>query len=120
MNPFEELSAIFHEPNRMAIMSIVAGSAKGKSFTELKQECALTDGNLSRHITALEKAGMVKVEKSFIDNRPRTLVQVSPAGRKSFMHYLDSLEEALRVANARAAGRTKKSLPALFSKPLKT
>lgn len=118
-NPFEELSALFHEPNRMAIMSLLAGASKGKTFSELKSECALTDGNLSRHIAALEKAAMVKVEKSFVDNRPRTLVQVSPGGRKSFLQYLDTLEEALQLANARASGRNKKSVTALFSKPAK-
>ncbi|MBN8551071.1 MAG: transcriptional regulator [Deltaproteobacteria bacterium] len=99
---FNELENIFHEPNRLAIVSALSGAPKGRTFTELKAECNLTDGNLSRHIVALEKAGVIKTEKTFVANRPRTTAMLSNTGRKSFLKYLDSLERVLKHAAKRA------------------
>lgn len=118
-NPFEELGTVFHEPKRMAIMSVLMGASKGRSFLELKKECDLTDGNLSRHIAALEKAGMVKVQKSFVDNRPRTVVQASALGRRNFIRYLESLEEALRFANFNASAGEAENFSLVRPKPAK-
>lgn len=112
-NPFESLTSVFHEPNRMAIMSALAGSQNGKSFSELKRECDLTDGNLSRHIAALEKGGMVRVDKSFVESRPRTTISVSGAGRRAFLRYLEDLEEALRIANKKSVPRDERHAPPL-------
>ena len=49
-NPFEALERIFHEPSRMAIMSALCAADGGLTFNELKERCALTDGNLNRHL----------------------------------------------------------------------
>ena len=55
-NPYEALERIFHEPSRLAIMSELCAVHQGLAFNELKERCGLTDGNLSRHLAALEKA----------------------------------------------------------------
>ena len=105
-NPFGELQRVFHEPSRLAIMSHLAGAARGAPFTELKEACDLTDGNLSRHLKTLEEAGAVRIEKSFVGARPRTTVHLTDQGRDGFVAYLDALEAVLRrAADATAASR---------------
>ena len=55
-NPYAHLERIFHEPGRLTIMSDLLGAPKGLTFTELKKNSNLTDGNLSRHLKVLEEA----------------------------------------------------------------
>ena len=97
-NPYAALEKIFHEPNRMAIVSALAGAAHGLTFNDLKEDCDLTDGNLSRHLKALEEAKAVRIEKTFVGSRPQTTVFLSATGRESFIQYLKALEEVLQKA----------------------
>ena len=97
--PFERLERIFHEPHRLAIMSSLLGVVDGLTFNVLKRKCELTDGNLSRHLKALEGAGAVRIKKTFVGNRPCTTVYLSKDGHEQFMKYLEALE---RIANGPA------------------
>jgi DNA-binding MarR family transcriptional regulator len=96
------LDDLFHQPRRLDIMAELCGSAAGKSFSELKESLDLTDGNLSRHLQALEKAGAVKIKKGFVGSKPLTTVQVTTKGRERFLDYLATLEEVLKRAAERA------------------
>lgn len=109
-NPFEALEKIFHEPSRLAIMSALLGDSSGISFNELKEVCNLTDGNLSRHLSALEKSKVVEIGKTFVSNRPRTTVSLTPSGRESFLEYLAALEEVLLKATKITQAKTKNSI----------
>ncbi len=114
--PYEELEKIFHEPNRLAIVTEVSGHLSGVVFSELRDRCGLTDGNLSRHLAALEKAGVVRIEKSFVGAKPRTTVFLTEVGRESFLEYLAALSEVLKSAAARAK-KPKGSLAKFVRKP---
>lgn len=92
------LERIFHEPNRLAIMSVLCGSRKGISFTELKDACHLTDGNLNRHLKVLEEADAIRIEKKFVDAKPRTTIFLSESGWKRFSEYLDALAGVVEKA----------------------
>lgn len=117
-NPYTALKRIFHEPNRLAIMSALCGSANGLTFKELKQECDLTDGNLSRHLKALEDAEVILTEKKFVGVKPRTTVILTDKGRENFMEYLQALEEVLKkAADAVSNGEEKVILPITGFKP---
>jgi DNA-binding transcriptional ArsR family regulator len=97
-SPYQHLERIFHEPNRLAIMSALGGSAEGLTFRDLKEQCNLTDGNLSRHLKALEEAHAVEIRKTFVGARPRTTVYLTSHGRSGFVEYLQNLESVLRHA----------------------
>jgi DNA-binding MarR family transcriptional regulator len=97
-NPFDSLHPLFHEPHRLAIMSALCAVGKGVSFTNLKEECTMTDGNLNRHLKALETANAVRTEKSFIASKPRTTIHATDEGRTAFLDYLQALEEVLNRA----------------------
>jgi DNA-binding transcriptional ArsR family regulator len=94
----EALERIFHEPSRLAIMSALCAAERGLAFVELRDACRLTDGNLNRHLKVLEEAGAVRIDKRFVDNKPRTTVRISAAGLSRFQEYLEALSLVLKQA----------------------
>ena len=108
-NPYPRLERIFHEPGRLTIMSNLLGAPNGLTFTQLKDVCDLTDGNLSRHLKALEKAKAVIIKKRFVKNRPQTTVALSKRGQADFMAYLQALEAVLLDAAAKAGTQEENS-----------
>ena len=67
-------------------------------FNELKAELNLTDGNLSTHLAALERARYVKTTKGFVGRKPRTTVAITAKGRRAMERYIQSLERILKRA----------------------
>ena len=88
-----DLDETIHQPLRLKIMAALAALAEGEKvpFVRLKAITGATDGNLSHQIKVLQEAGYVAVEKDFHRNRPRTRVILTPAGRRAFRAYVDSL-----------------------------
>lgn len=114
--PHEALERIFHEPNRLAIMSALCAAENGMTFNDLKAACNLTDGNLNRHLKALEETASVRIEKKFVGLKPRTTVYISPAGLERFRQYLDALETMLKTAR-NAIPETRKAPAVLLARP---
>ena len=104
--PPANLERLFHEPNRLALMSALASaSEEGLCFGDLRVACQLTDGNLSRHLTALELEGIVHVEKTFVGRKPHTTVTPTREGLDRFGAYLGALERVLVEARAALPAR---------------
>lgn len=95
--PFLQLDRVIHEKGRLAIMSLLAASPE-LSFTELRDELKMTDGNLTTHIRTLQEAGYVSVTKSFQKNRPLTTCSLTPEGRRTFREYINLLEQIVQQA----------------------
>ena len=93
--PFRQLDRVIHEKGRLAIMSMLAASPE-LSFTELRDVLAMTDGNLTTHIRALQQEGYVAVAKSFQNHRPLTTCSLTSAGRKAFTEYINLLERIVQ------------------------
>ena len=53
----------------------------------------VTDGNLSAHVAVLAKAGLVRIDKAFVDNRPRTWVRATKKGRSTFHAEISALRK---------------------------
>ncbi len=98
---YEGLDRVLHEKARLGIMTSLITKPDGLLFGELKDLCALTDGNLSRHIDVLSEADMVRVWKGYEGRRPQTLVRITAEGRKHFLAYLAELERVLKDAQMR-------------------
>ena len=103
---YEGLERVLHEKARLGIMTSLVTRPEGLLFSELKRLCALTDGNLSRHLEVLREAGLVEVWKGFENRRPQTLCRLSTDGRQRFLAYLEQLEQVIRDAMPRAAKRS--------------
>jgi DNA-binding transcriptional ArsR family regulator len=102
---YDGLERVLHEKARLGIMAALVVHTEGLTFAELKRVCALTDGNLSRHLDVLREAGIAEIWKGFDNRRPRTLCRLSPDGRARFHAYLEELEHVIRDALPRAARR---------------
>ncbi len=95
---YEGLDRVIHERARLSVLTSLLTHPKGLTFAELKQLCTLTDGNLSRHLSILEKAGLVEILKGHDRNRPQTTCRITPAGRRRYLEYLGTLEQVVRDA----------------------
>ena len=100
---FPGLDRLFHERARLGIVTSLAGHPEGLAFAELKRMCGLTDGNLNRHLSALEEAGYVTTSKNFERKRTLTTCHLTRQGRERFMSYLSALEAALQEGTRAAA-----------------
>jgi DNA-binding MarR family transcriptional regulator len=95
---YEGLDRVIHERARLSVLTSLVAHPKGLLFADLKQLCALTDGNLSRHLQVLQEAKLVEVLKGFNHNRPQTVCRITPEGRKRYLDYLAVLEQLVRDA----------------------
>ena len=93
--PYLQLNRVIHEKGRLAIMSMLAASPE-LSFIELRDALAMTDGNLTTHIRALQQEGYVAVAKSFQNRRPLTTCSLTVSGRKAFAEYINLLERIVQ------------------------
>jgi DNA-binding MarR family transcriptional regulator len=102
-HPTNGMDEIVHQRHRLGILTITA-EAQRAEFGYLREALGLTAGNLSKHLTVLEQAGMVEVDKGYAGRRPRTWVRITPAGRAALAAELAALAELLR--RHQAADRT--------------
>jgi len=94
LQPIASVDRLVHEPGRLMVLACLAVVSKADYIYVLRQT-GLTQGNLSSHLARLEAAGYVAVEKSFVGKVPRTLLQLTDAGREALRAYRDRLVEVL-------------------------
>jgi predicted ArsR family transcriptional regulator len=100
---YSGLERIFHERGRLAVCTCLVANPQGMRFTELQEACALTDGNLNRHLHALAEVGVVAMERTTGRGRPATTVRITDDGQRRFLAYVDELESVVRDVHARSA-----------------
>ncbi len=90
----DNINRIIHEPARLLIMAhlYVVESA---DFTYMRVQTNLTWGNLSSHVSKLEEAGYVLIQKDFIKKKPRTMISLTTEGRKAFEEYQQIMKQFL-------------------------
>lgn len=89
-HPTAGLDDVVHQKHRLAILT-VAAEAKRVEFGYLQRTLDVTKGNLSRHITVLAEAGLLKVEKGYDGKTPKTWVHITGAGRRALANEIDTL-----------------------------
>ncbi len=98
---YEGLDRVLHERARLSVLTSLITHPQGLSFVELKQLCALTDGNLARHLQVLEEDGVIRLtKKEEPSGRVQTIARVTGSGRKRYLQYLSVLEQIVRDAAA--------------------
>lgn len=90
-----EVDRVIHEPGRLMIVALLA-AVKEADFQYLHMATGLTKGNLSVHLSKLEDAGYVGIEKTFRGKYPLTICRLTPLGR----NVLDSYRKVIRSALA--------------------
>ncbi|HXL95281.1 MAG TPA: transcriptional regulator [Streptosporangiaceae bacterium] len=94
-HPTNEIDETVHQRHRLGILTITA-EAQHADFGYLREALGLTAGNLSRHLTVLEEAGLIQVEKGYEGRRPRTWVRITSKGRTALAAELATLTELVR------------------------
>lgn len=89
---FAALDEVIHVRARLGIMAYLAGAGKAE-FGTLKGALSLTDGNLSVHLTKLEEAGYVALERRQVGKRARTTVMLTAAGRSALSAYVEQMAQ---------------------------
>ena len=86
-----DIDRMVHEPARLMVMAslFVVDSA---DYTFLMRQAGLTWGNLSAHLSKLEDAGYIQIEKTYRGKRPYTLVRLSENGRAVFKSYVAQMK----------------------------
>jgi DNA-binding MarR family transcriptional regulator len=104
---YDGLSRVIHERARLGVLTCLVTHPRGLPFPEMKKLCALTDGNLNRHLQVLQEASLVSLAKSPDRDRPQTLYRITALGRKRYLEYLAVLEQVILDG----AGAAKNPLP---------
>lgn len=83
---------LLHQTIRSKLMSLLIANDE-LPFKALKELLEVTDGNLSTHLSKLEKDHYVLIEKTFEGKRPKTVVKITPKGKKAFADYIETLKQ---------------------------
>jgi DNA-binding transcriptional ArsR family regulator len=113
---YDGLDRVIHEKARLGILASLAAHRDGLAFTDLKEVCSLTDGNLSRHLAVLAEAKLVEARRGSPGPRPQTRYRLTAGGRRRFTEYLDVLRRVVADARVEEAGeRGRRGMPPALS-----
>jgi len=95
IDALNDIDRLIHEPARLMIMAYlyVVDSA---DFLFLVRQTGLTLGNLSSHMSKLEAAGYIEVEKKFKGKKPHTMLRLTGEGHDAFRKYRQSMKQLIR------------------------
>ena len=88
-----QIDRVIHEPARLMIVAILS-AVNEADFQYLHQSTGLTKGNLSVHLSRLEEAGYVGIEKTFRGKYPLTICRLTKQGK----NVLDTYRKVIRNA----------------------
>jgi DNA-binding transcriptional ArsR family regulator len=92
LRTFTDVDRLIHEPSRTIILAILS-AVESADFLYLQRETGLTKGNLSVHLSKLEEAGYVHIEKTYRGKVPLTLCRMTEEGRAAFSAYRKQLRK---------------------------
>ena len=87
----KSIDRLIHEPVRLLIMANLY-VVETADFLYLMNQLNLTFGNLSSHMSKLEEAGYINVEKEFQDKKPVTRLSLTDSGREAFSDYRERMK----------------------------
>jgi DNA-binding MarR family transcriptional regulator len=94
-HPANGLDDVVHQRVRLGILAITH-QARQVEFGFLRTTLELTAGNLGQHLTVLEKAELIHIEKGYEGKRPRTWVTLTPAGRTALREEITHLKQLIQ------------------------
>ncbi|WBB53891.1 transcriptional regulator [Verrucosispora sp. WMMD573] len=81
-----------HQRVRLAILTVLSETQEC-TFSTLRDELKLTDGNLNRHLRVLEQATLLQVIKGYEGRRPTTWLRLTRQGRAALRAEITALEQ---------------------------
>lgn len=93
------IDRLIHEPARLTIMAYLS-VVENADFLFLVRQTGMTWGNFSAHISKLEAAGYVEIQKGFVGKKPHTVASLSKKGRLAFNNYRSEIKQLLEKHSA--------------------
>lgn len=95
-----DVDRVIHEPARLLIVALLAG-VKEADFLWIQRESGLTKGNLSGHLSRLEEAQYVEIEKTYRGKVPLTILRLTKQGKAAFDAYRKNMNGLLAAGRRR-------------------
>ena len=89
-----DLDPLVHSRARLLVMTYLY-VVETMDYVYLQRVTDLSWGNLSKHLSKLETAGYVEMEKTFIDKKPNTSVWLTKEGRRAYNEYKEKIQSVL-------------------------
>lgn len=94
LHPLANIDQIIHAPARLMILSYFY-VVESTDYVFLMRMTGLTWGNLATHLSKLEEAGYVEVEKTYKGKKPQTILRMTEQGRAAFRAYKKMMKQVL-------------------------
>jgi len=94
LHPLADIDQIIHAPARLMVLTYLY-VVESVDYVFLKNMTGLTWGNLSTHLSKLEEAGYIDIEKGFEGKKPHTMIRLTDSGRAAFRAYKESMQQVL-------------------------
>jgi len=94
LHPLAEIDQVIHAAARLMILTYLY-VVESADYVFLMRLTGLTWGNISTHLTRLEQAGYVVIEKEFRGKKPHSTIRLTDEGREAFRHYKQSIQQVL-------------------------
>jgi DNA-binding MarR family transcriptional regulator len=94
LHPLADIDQVIHASARLMVLTYLY-VVESADFVFLKNMTGLTWGNLSTHLTKLEEAGYIAINKAFKGKKPHTTISLTKQGRTAFREYKKSLQQVL-------------------------
>jgi DNA-binding MarR family transcriptional regulator len=98
---FDEL---IHAPLRLQICAMLS-PVRWLPFSEIRDNLAISDSVLSKHLSALAQAGYVEVSRVRADSRSRRQVALTKPGRTALRGHLAALQAIAAAAEPAVADK---------------
>jgi DNA-binding transcriptional ArsR family regulator len=90
----DSINPVIHAPARLKVMAVLM-AVESADFLFIQRQTGLTKGNLSSHMSKLEMAGYIRVQKEFVGKIPRTLLRITEEGRHALIAYRQRMQKIL-------------------------
>lgn len=94
LHPLANIDQVIHAPARLMVLTYLY-VVESADYVFLIRMTGLTWGNLSTHLTKLEEAGYIAINKEFKGKKPHTSISLTKQGRTAFRKYKKSLQQVL-------------------------
>lgn len=94
LHPLADIDQVIHAPARLMVLTYLY-VVESADYVFLMRRTGLTWGNLSTHLTRLEEAGYIAIDKEFLNKKPHTTVRLTRQGRAAFREYKKNMQQVL-------------------------
>jgi DNA-binding MarR family transcriptional regulator len=94
LHPLADINQVIHAPARLMVLTYLY-VVESADYVFLLRLTGLTWGNLSTHLTKLEDAGYVVINKEFKGKKPHTTISLTDQGRAAFREYKKGMKRVL-------------------------